>query len=253
MDIINYAKSNVSIEKREEKVFDLIDKIEREINILFDEVVDLNKNSIYKLNNLTYRLTELTHLTNDTYEAYDYLHTIGLQDYQDATRRLQLKRMLATTVSIWAFLSNPILGIGSFILLNGKANKDFSLEIEDIDEFTSKYDDDRMDRIINTLCNASRIYNGKIDRLYEEVKEINENNDENELLILVANKCLELYLSGKIDSSFVDAVTDDLKYEIINTLRKNLKSNNTDIYELLKLEKEYDNNSIKLIKEYKKN
>ena len=110
-----------------------------------------------------------------------------------------------------------------------------------------------MDRIINTLCNASRIYNGKIDRLYEEVKEINENNDENELLILVANKCLELYLSGKIDSSFVDAVTDDLKYEIINTLRKNLKSNNTDIYELLKLEKEYDNNSIKLIKEYKKN
>lgn len=253
MDIVNYTKSNVSIDKKEEKVFELIDRLERGINQVFDEVLELNTDSIYKVPNLSYRLTELTSLLDDTYEAYDYLHTIGLEDYQDATRRLQLKRMLATTVSIWAFLSNPLLGIGSFILLNNKANKDYALEIESIDEFTDKYDDERIERIVNTLSNTCRIFNGKVIKLSNKVKEIEESQDKNDVLTLVASECIELYVSGKMDNSFVEDATDELKNKIISTLKRSLKSYSTDINELLELEKIHNEDSVKLIKEYKKN
>ena len=247
------TKSNVSIDKKEEKVFELIDRLERGINQVFDEVLELNTDSIYKVPNLSYRLTELTSLLDDTYEAYDYLHTIGLEDYQDATRRLQLKRMLATTVSIWAFLSNPLLGIGSFILLNNKANKDYALEIESIDEFTDKYDDERIERIVNTLSNTCRIFNGKVIKLSNKVKEIEESQDKNDVLTLVASECIELYVSGKMDNSFVEDATDELKNKIISTLKRSLKSYSTDINELLELEKIHNEDSVKLIKEYKKN
>ena len=253
MDIVNYTKSNVSIDKKEEKVFELIDRLERGINQVFDEVLELNTDSIYKVPNLSYRLTELTSLLDDTYEAYDYLHTIGLEDYQDATRRLQLKRMLATTVSIWAFLSNPLLGIGSFILLNNKANKDYALEIESIDEFTDKYDDERIERIVNTLSNTCRIFNGKVIKLSNQVKEIEASQDRNDVLTLVASECIELYVSGKMDNSFVEDATDELKHKIISTLKRSLKSYSTDINELLELEKIHNEDSVKLIKEYKKN
>ena len=59
MDLDSYFKGTDNLENREQVLFDIIDKLDKESFNLFSEVLSLHKNSFYKLDNLVKRTEDL--------------------------------------------------------------------------------------------------------------------------------------------------------------------------------------------------
>ena len=158
----------IPLEVREEALFKFMDMLDAESYKLFNDVVDLKEKTPAKLLNLANSLDNLTIAYSAVSKDFEELNELELENYTYAARRFQMKRMLAGITIIYALLSNILLGIASFLLLNNTANKDFAKEIEVIGEKVKRFDEEKLRRIECTLSNCERILNGKINKYYEE-------------------------------------------------------------------------------------
>lgn len=248
-EITNYSKGKEPLEDRITYVCNLIDKLYKDSFTLFSEILDLGEESYYKVNNLIERTIELNKLYKDTKEAYNYLAEIELSSYNYAFRRFQLKLMVTMLVTIYSFLSNALLGIFAFVVLNKKASKELVKEVAKLEKSDGKFDDDKVDITERTLDNCNRILNGKLKRMEETYKGYSVTKD---YVVVTSNYYLSLFLDDKIGIDKIDALTSSQKEEIKIILKHDLKTDIDDIYSLLNIAKKKNNDGIKLIKEYKK-
>lgn len=246
IDIIDYSKGKDYLENREDFLFKLIDLLDKESLELFNEIVDLNNNSLYKIDNLIYRVEGLRRLLNETAESFAYINEIELSSYDFAARRFQLKRLLTAMVSVYAFLANALLGITAFVMLNHKASTDFCDEIEEIGEKVKRFNENDIYKIRETINNCGRILNGKIKKMEEDIKtgDLIDNYGE-------ANQYINLYLYNKIDDDYIGKLSETTTIRMIELLKSDLNSDSNNIYELLELAQSKKENGKKLFKEYR--
>ena len=249
-NIIEYSKGKDSLEKKEKYVNDLICKLDRESYELYSDIIDCSNTSYYQLPNLSLRCNELSNIYKEVLNAYEYLNNINEDNVMSATKRFQLKRMLTLITTVYAFYANALLGIVSFVLLNNKASKDYYNELVDIESLYTNFDEEKITKIETTLKNSIRLFNKKLDRMKNNTKELKD--DENSINILVANTYIHNYINDEIGKEVFEYLPVSIKNEIIFLLKNDLNSDSNDLYELLDLVKNKDNNSLKLIKEYKK-
>lgn len=223
------------MELEERMFFELVNSLEKEVNSLYDEIIDMNNETLYKFNDVAERLTATMLLFNKMTEMFEYYYKKGEDNYMSATRRFQLKKALTILTTVYAFLANPLLGIGSFVLLNMKATKDYAYELEGLDEFLDRFDEEKIIKMSNTLENSRRIFNGKIENAH------NIKFNRKNALILVANRCIRSYIDGEIDIDFLEDSTDEFKEIIVRALKRGLNSDSNDIYELLEMAKNKNN------------
>ncbi len=169
-DILEYAKSKDPLESREQRLFDMVNKLDIDSFDLFSEVIDLDNSTFYKFQGLVNRCNQLIDLYNKTNEAFEYLNLIEQESYTYAARRFQTKRMLAAMATIYSFIVNALLGLATFILLNNSANKSFVEELEKANEQMQKFDEVKLKRIETTLGNCDRLLHGKEKRFFESEK-----------------------------------------------------------------------------------
>jgi hypothetical protein len=244
MEVVDYLKGKDYLEKREEKLFELLDKLDEESFKLFSEIVDLDMNSFYKVDNLFMRINNLSDMYEKLVDCFEYLKNIELESFVYAGKRLQLKRLLIAIVTIYACLNNALIGIGGYIVLSNMANKSFGEENGDITLRVDKYSKYDLQKISRTLINCANILKGKMDRLYsqEELDGLDEH-------IIFANNTIASYLDGEIGLEEVKLLSEEDKESILRILQKDLNSEETSIYKLLSLLKTKSNNEIKLTKE----
>jgi hypothetical protein len=244
MEIEEYLKGRDYLENREKKLFELIDKMDKESFKLFSEIVDLDMNSFYKVDNLFIRVNNLSDMLDQLSDCYDYLKEIEMNSFSFAGRRLLLKRLMTATVSAFAIIANIGLGLISFITLSSLANKYYAIEIGDLTERIDQYNKCDLSKIASVLLNCANLLKGKMNKLYK--KEEDELLDEE---LVIANNSIACYLAEDITEEDIDALSDDSKFAIVKLLQKDLKSESDNIYELLNRLKSQSDAAIKLSKE----
>ena len=161
MDVVKYFKGTDLLEIREEKLFSLIDKLEKDVTTLFEKVIDTKASSTEEIISLSEKYQVLSKRYQDIKEAFDYLLKLEEESYDYACRRFQLKRILTIMTTIFSFLGNALIGILGFIALNDKASKDFVREIKNIEEMLEKFDSEKLSQIEMTLATCFRMISRK--------------------------------------------------------------------------------------------
>ena len=248
-DLLSYMKSSAPLEEREEILFSIIDKLDKESLALFGDIIDLNGHYLYKYENLMTRTSELKVLLEEVVKSFEYISEIEQSSYNYANKRFQFKKMLTAIVTVYAFLSNALLGIASFVLLSNKANKDFVGELTDINDTISKFDAEKLMVIDSTLQNCVRILKGKIEKL-PDFMNMCENGTDQDKLFIFSNYIISSYINEVLNDEDINSINEDLRCSIINILKNDLNIDSDNIIELLHLAKNKNDNSIKLLKEY---
>ena len=70
MDVVAYMKGKAPLEEREQKLFELINELELDSNKLFDEVVNTNIESIFRLVELLNECKNITVRYKELYDSY---------------------------------------------------------------------------------------------------------------------------------------------------------------------------------------
>ena len=249
MDLMDYLKGKDTLQNKEKLLFDIVDKLDKESVLLFDEVVSADLNHLYKYNGIVYRVEYLSYMFNKVSEAIDYIVDIESNNFNYASRRFQLKRILTAITTVYAFLANPILGIGSFIVLSKLANASYIDELKYIEESTNRFDAEKFDRIKLTFDNCNRIMTHKSKELFELTKKFNENPDNPEIDYdsFISNMFIKYYFDGTLDKSFYEVIDENTKNNIINLLQEDLNVENDNLFELLEMTKENEINNIKMV------
>ena len=170
MEIVEYMKGKAPLEIREEKLFELVNEIEKETNDLFSEVTSTNKESLFKIMSLLVKCRLLSDKYKQIYDSFSYISEIEVSSYYYASKRYELKMLLTTMISVYAFMADAILGIASYVALSTSAKNYFLYELNYINENMKRFDDSRIKRIGTTLDSSKRIINGKKDRLVDIIK-----------------------------------------------------------------------------------
>ena len=249
MDLMEYLKGKDKLENKEKLVFDFVDRLDKESTILFDEVVSANLNHSYKYNGIVFRVQYLSHMFNKVSEALDYIGNIELNNICYANRRFQLKRVLTSITTVYAFLANPLLGITSYILLSKMANASYVDEIKYIEENSNKFDSERFDKIKLTFDNCNRIMNHKAEEYLELLKKFNENPNNPDINYdsFISNIFIKYFFDGTLDKSFYEVIDEKTKNNIVKLLQEDLNVENDNLIELLEMTKENEENNLKMV------
>ena len=243
VDVKGFFKSKISFDEREKVLFELIERLDIESFDLFNEILDLDEESTYKIDSLILRSEELYKLFNEVNEGFEYLNKIELSSYDYAAKRIQAKRLLAAIITTELFFINFFtLAIISFIYINMRANKYFVLELEDINSRVLKYDEKKMYVIKTTLENCKRLLNGKKKKLDIVLEEDYEGRISKE------NSIIEMYINDEINEEDINNLSNNDRENIIKILSKDLNITNDNIIELLDLTKKKYISNMKLIK-----
>ena len=256
-DIIEYIKGTAPLEERRKFLFDLINNLDKESFDLFSDIVDLTEYDFYKNVNLTTRIEYLDSITADVMDGFEYLSKIDTSRYNYAVNRYRFKLFLSMIASGFAFASNIPLGLLSFIVLNKKASKDYTRELEFIGNNVDKYDDEKLNIIANTIANSARIYNSKAnntkDMVLNEMALINGGDDEVMVdAICLANMSIIAYQNGDLNSTSLNSIPDVVKEVMISLLQYDLSEETNDLKELLDKLIEKNEEKLKFVKQYKK-
>lgn len=256
-DILKYIKGTAPIEERRKFLFDLIDKLDKESLQLFSDVVDLSEFDFYKNVNLTERIEYLDSITADTIDGFEYLSKIDISSYNYAVNRYRFKLFLSMITSGFAFTSSIPLGLISFILLNKKASKDYTRELSYIGTNLDYYDDEKLNKIANTIANSSRIYNSKAnstkDIVLSNVDLIKGGDDDAMVdVVCLANMTIIAYQNGDINLTSLDFIPDVVRNVMISLLQYDLNEETNDLNELLEKLKEKNESNLQFVKQYKK-
>ena len=209
------------------------------------EVVDLNKESLYKMPDLINRTDELLSVYKDVFDFYDYLETTEESYLDSAAKRFQLKRMLTSVATVYALMANILLGIAAYFVLNQKANKDFAIELGSFSEKLSKFDSERLTKIAITLENSKRILKNKVHAMAGKT-------DDNSRNTIFANFYISLFLKQEMSEADISLIPEHTKEKIISILQNDLDTEENDLFILLKHLKQQNDNNIKLIHSYTK-
>lgn len=231
-NIVEYSKSNASLEEKEKFVFEVIDILDKESYKLFGEIIDLSDESFYKVEEISKRIIELYKVYIKVKEAYDYLDMIEQGRVIYATKRFQLKALLTAFTTMFAFLNNAFLGIVSFVALNKVAINDYTREIGEIGISYSNFDDNRLELIKTTIENCDRLFAGKVSRMTEILQSTHSEEDEGYKAIIV-NGFIELYLNGEITDDRLLSISDKYKEKLKQILKKDLNSDSDDLITLI--------------------
>ena len=237
MDIEEYIKGNDSLEKKEKYLRDVIDTLDKESFELFNEIIDLSDESVYKIIPLYERTHHLTEMYNSVLEAINYINKIEASSFEFAFKRYQLKKLLISLTTMSTFLLNAILGIFSFVVLTKKANKDFADELVEIYNSMETIDDDKVKIILRTLDNCARLLNGKKNKIFEHLKEIQPNIKES-LCVMICNDAIRGFINDEVSLEQINSLDPFYKDTIVNILKKDLNIDTCDLNELLLLAKE---------------
>ena len=243
IDVRGYFKGDDSIENKEELLFSIIERLDQESYRLFSEIIDLDKESTYKIDSLALRCQELNFLYLAIEDCFNYLNDIEVKGYAYASKRLQSKRLLASVVTINLFMFNFVLAIIAYIMINRKANKEFADEFARISERVFNFDEERLDLIKRTLDNCNRLLEGKMNKLSITIEH------DYDGLIAKSNDIIEGYIRGKLGNDYIEKLPPDIQNHIVNILHNDLNVDSKDIYELLGLTKEKFDTGMKLIKD----
>lgn len=244
MEIKQYMMGTDPIEKREKKLFKIINELDKECFKLFSEVSSLDNNSYYKVDNLFIRVNNLTDMLQDVIESFDYLKKIELDSYNYASKRLLFKMLLTGITTYLAFSANALLGIMSFITLSNRANDNFISEVEYINSRVEPYDKINLTMVANTLGNASRILKGKMNQLYKKQERM-----ELDDTLLIANNAIVGFVGGEYNRENILELDEESRKKIVQILDHDLGSESSDVFELLDIVKKHNDESIKLTKQ----
>lgn len=255
-NIIEYIKGTAPLEERRKFLFDLINNLDKESFELFSDIVDLTEYDFYKNVNLTARIEYLDSITADVIDGFEYLSKIDTSSYNYAVNRYRLKLFLSMIASCFAFTSNIPLGLLSFIVLNKKASKDYARELTYIGTNLDNYDNEKLNKIANTIANSSRIYNRKANNaknmVLNEVDLINGDDDVMIDAVCLANMSIIAYENGDLNPTSLDFIPDPVKEVMISILQYDLDEETNDLIELLDKLIEKNEEKLKFVKQYKK-
>ena len=115
MNIMDYAKSNAPIKRREEVLFDTIKRLDTDSFEVFKEVMDLKNGSLYRVEDLTAVINELMLAYHNSVDALAYIQKIE-RDSNFYSRARFLLRIAGNTIVIAAAtIIHPILGLISLV------------------------------------------------------------------------------------------------------------------------------------------
>ena len=174
METLQYFKGTDRLEIREEKLFQMLDNLEKETTALFEEVLTTTTKDLEQLENLYTKYQDLSKKGQILKEAFDYLLKLESSSYDYAARRFQLKRVLTAMLTLFAFLSNALIGVVGFILLNDRAFKDYIKELVTINEALEQFETETITKIEITLSNCFRILKRKQKELGQENEKMKE-------------------------------------------------------------------------------
>ena len=238
-DFIAYFTSGKPLEEREQLLFELVNLLDNESFNLFNEIINLNDSSYYKIENLTTRINELKELNIQINKAFEYIKKIEESGYDYATRRLQFSRLAVAITTVYSCMINFILGIFHYIILNRMVNERFANELEETNQKIRQFDEDKITTINNTLDNCTRLLKGKMHKIQEH------NFD---LFDIIANDYITQYLEGNAKN--IEYLPDNLQIKIREMLQIDLNTNNDNLDDLLSSTKDNSGKVLKLIKEY---
>lgn len=245
--LVEYSKSRAPLKEREALLFNVINFLDKESYNLYSEIIDLDKESLYKTEDLSIKISILMDLYNQVKESYEYLLQIELSSYNYALKRHQAKEFLTLLTTFYTFMASPIFAIASFVILNRMATKSFVEELKEIEETVKQFEiEDKMHVIHSTIANSLRILNGKTERCHEQIT--NQNNKENSSTIILANTLISLCLSGEISKEALNGLSEPLKNKITEILKKDLNTDETDLSKLIDLSKDREKNDKILVK-----
>ena len=249
MKVIEYIKTIKPLEEREKYISDLIISLDKESFELFNEIMDLSDESVYKLIPLYKRTIGLTDIYNGITEAINDVIKEESFNYNSVNGKYQFKYLLITIVSFYAFMTNALFGILAFILLTRRNNKDFANDVVDIYDSLDVIDDSREPIIHTTLDNCARILNSKKEKIIQHCFD-SELDLSEKLRMMVSNDAVKDFLNGDISTKDISFYREEYKKSIINMLKKDLNIDSEDLELLLNLTKDKSENGMKLIKQY---
>lgn len=245
MDLMEYAKGKDPLYKKEEYLFDVVEKLDKKSLALYREIMDLSDKSLYKTDILKSKVMELMELSASLSNAFVYLNEIEMSSYNFANSRFMFKKMLTSIMTVYAFLANPILGIISFVALSKKAGDDYINELLDINDVIDKFDFDKVRRINRTALNCDRMITDKC--IKEEQLEESSTDTLEYYNILKANYYIINYLRGSLDESLLDTLDNDTRNLLMEILQSDLNSESDNIYDLLERTKKSLNDKKELL------
>ena len=246
-NIVEYSRSNASLDEKERFLFGVIDILDKESYKLFSEIVDLSDESFYKIGEISFRIIELYQVYINAKKAYDYLDMIEQSRVIYATKRFQLKTLLMAFTTMFAFLNNALLGIISFVALTKVATSDYVREIGEIGITYSNFDDNKLETIKTTIENCDRLFSGKVRKMSELLQSTHNEDDEGYTAIIV-NDFIELYLDGEITDDVLLSISDKYKEKLKQILKKDLNSDSDDLTTLIQEFKKHNEECKKMTK-----
>ena len=246
MDLMNYVYSNDLLENKEDLIIKIIDLLEEESHNLFSGVVDLDEKSYYDFESLFYKTIALSATYSEVKEAYETIRSIERSRYSGINSRYFFKLFLTCFASVTAFRVDPVLGLCSFILLSSKSGSDFNSEKNYLDEEVKRFKSDKIRTIEITLNNCIRILNDKNRKMTNICVSLSDNPNSDDFSTLISSFIINSYIKGNVDNESIKEIDDNLKLYIVEILRNNLGSDSNNIFELLELAKEKNNNILKL-------
>lgn len=245
MNIMDYAKSNAPIKRREEVLFDTIKRLDTDSFEVFKEVMDLKNGSLYRVEDLTAVINELMLAYHNSVDALAYIQKIE-RDSNFYSRARFLLRIAGNTIVIAAAtIIHPILGLISLVKLNSSAIKKYGEEIKnniDLLDDLDYLDENKLRIIATTLDNSERILSGKNNRAQDL---------DNYYYIFEANLYIKSYIDGNSSIEEINRFPDYIKSYMCTILQNELDSQDNDLESLLNLAKSKHKENMLLLKAYK--
>ena len=249
MGVLEYIKTIKPLEKREKYISDLIASLDKDSFELFNEIMDLSDESVYKIIPLYKRTIGLTNIYNEIDVAINDVIKEEAANYNSVSGKYQFRHLLITITTFYALMTNVIFGILTFIVLTKRNNKDFADEVVDIYDSLDIIDDSRESIIQTTLENCARILNSKKEKIIQHYFD-SELDLSEKLRMMVSNDAVKDFLNGDISAKDISFYREEYKRSIINMLQKDLNIDSEDLELLLNLTKDKSENGMKLIKQY---
>ncbi len=118
MDIVEYLNEKDDLEIREKRLFEIIDKIDKESYKLFSEVTDLDLNSYYKVDNLYIRINHVTDMLEEVSNIYDSLACLEANTLISIRKKRSRKKLLVALISSLIVFINLYIGLINYLIFS---------------------------------------------------------------------------------------------------------------------------------------
>ena len=161
--INKYVKENLSLQDKENLLFEQIKLLNQECIILFNKITDLNKYEVdyEEIKSIYNKLLELLIIYKSLCDSNNDIQIEEASNYRSIKQNFLFKIFLSLNVTFFSLSANYLLGILSLIILNKKAINDFTDDYIQLEKMIYENDlDGNLETIKTTLCNCLVLFNG---------------------------------------------------------------------------------------------